>query len=346
MTIHKDFKGIHKKMRVDYDVISSFLDSTKDTAGMFETALTNVSADLWIRFAALTGRNRFTRALGDLAQHRGFNLTDDRVSTVPHIDIVMTGSVSAEYFADQVKAGRFWKDSFSASHGEYSHALQWLAIADAQHNNIIELSQSAADVYKSLFDPKNRHSFYSRKKKQQDEGWLWSWLCDAFQTGSAELSQDECPQTSFRSPQRVMDYLFGNPANPGGHFLRFYLLRRYIKRGYLEHQLEWLQRLGGSAQRGTAFIEYIGEEQPFKVTSGEGALGASATAAYGTKTAAIWKPEKDRGHGNATGTAFERVNQGPPYYAVTGSKTHPFNVTFHGHQGIILIDPNIPNDVI
>ena len=316
----------------DYTLIDQFLDSTA-----FCIALEQVSTDIWTAFAGLTGTSRFTRALTQVAQANGFNMSEDYIKTT------MTGSVSEAYFITQVQAGRFWKDSFSASHGEYSHAFQWLAIAVAN----LGLASTPHALYVGMFrDNMKLKGVKMRTGSSSGEVvtadiHFWSYLCDAFATGRADDTRNlnEAPQgSSYRCPQTVMSYLFSGGCTAS--FLRFYLIRRYMKRGYLadKNNLKPMTNVNNKRQILGYQIKKTPTGKP--VAESQSALGklGNVTAAARRGKSHTWLEENG-------GEAFSRF--APPAPPMPGTPApDTFLVKFHKVIGTLYLDPNRVNDVI
>ena len=176
-------------------------------------------------------KNKFSRALGMVAENAGF-----RISTTPGADTGNSGRLSKEpleiklsgsdkVFVDMLQGGLFWKDSMNLRHGEYSHALQWLAVAK-------EFGRRAVVVYKSTADFKSESGVL-----------LWSWLADCFPSNAAGGDEKISGKTAetlksdtFRSPQRITDYLVGQVDPLPDHFVSYYLQATYKRRGLLDYK--------------------------------------------------------------------------------------------------------------
>lgn len=118
----------------------------------------------------------------------------------------------------------FWKDSMQNRHGEYSHALQWLAIAQ-------RFNTRAADLYRRLGE-------YATADTKGDSVYLWQWLADCFPDDMPKyanvLKKGTLVSQSYRSPQVITDYLVRGMGGPiAGDFLSGYLCMRYMRRKWL-----------------------------------------------------------------------------------------------------------------
>lgn len=196
----------------------------------FQNALEQVSAKLWAAYRghAPEVKHKFSRALAQVARDAGF-----RVDTGKSTDTGNSGKVSLEpvsikligsdkVFVDMLRARIFWKDSMDLRHGEWSHALQWLAI---QH----KFKAQALQVYEQSADFQSKNGIV-----------LWSWLADCFPNNAAGGDEQVSPATketlkseSYRSPQKITDYLIGRPQALKGHFVSYYLHTTYQRRGLL-----------------------------------------------------------------------------------------------------------------
>ena len=224
----------------DYAKAAAFLCD----AGRFETALGTVSKKLWEAYLKLDPltKNKFTRALGAVAVSYGFDYqnrfqlqTDagniaGNPDTAPIGILLIGGDPQLGYM---LRGKFFWKDSMDSRHGEHSHSLQWLAIAEGAG-----LGAGAAELYShtgnyrapSQSDTKGARSFV-----------LWQWLADCFPEDKKKaagdskfLNGEQLISNSYRSPQIIMDHLLmGNPRAKMNHFVSTYLYARYKSRGWL-----------------------------------------------------------------------------------------------------------------
>ncbi len=120
----------------------------------------------------------FQRLLKALEQPFGF-LDQNRI---------LMGNLQGTAFADILKAGEVWKDSIAPTHGEYSHRLQWLAIAyhfqvdrggltAFSAADIIRLYKGSANAMRSKYT-----EYYATDNAAGKEvaSSLWNFLFDCF----------------------------------------------------------------------------------------------------------------------------------------------------------------------
>jgi hypothetical protein len=192
----------------------------------FEAALASVSALMWSHYSGLdpTTRNKFSRSLAHVAVQNKF-----RVSThpcqAPHPDLLQTPPASSPGPMDIKLVGSygdffgllrdqmFWKDSMDMEHGEYSHALQWLALAS-------EFGPRAATFYSKLPD------YQSSARTGRIP--LWSYLADCFP--DTKKADPELTSNTYRSPQIITKHLLGRSTPIRSHFVSFYLTYVYKQR--------------------------------------------------------------------------------------------------------------------
>ena len=132
----------HEDYLEDYAKIAVFLTNEAD----FKAALQRVSAALWASYRGYPKdqRNKFTSALGSVAIPGGFTYTPTVLATMndqPN-GLVFSGGVSADKFAQSVTGKLFWKDDMNLRHGEHSHSLQWLAIAEANGTELLAIASA------------------------------------------------------------------------------------------------------------------------------------------------------------------------------------------------------------
>jgi hypothetical protein len=199
----------------------------------FEAALTSVSAFIWSHYSGLgaTTRNKFSRSLGSVAQQNKFQVST-RPATAPHpnllmheaapmaepMDIKLVGSYGDFY--GLLRGKMFWKDSMDMEHGEYSHALQWLAIA-------FEFGARAADLYAKLPD------YQSSSKKGSKAIPLWSYVADCFP--DTKKAEAELTSNTYRSPQMITKHLLGTSVPIPGHFVSAYFNYVYRQRNLVSY---------------------------------------------------------------------------------------------------------------
>ena len=227
--VNNKFMPANAPLLDDVAAIAAFLCNP----AQFEAALEQVSSSLWFCYMGqpAQSKNKFSRALGMVAENAGF-----RISTTAGADTGNSGRLSKEpleikligsdkVFVDMLQGGLFWKDSMNLRHGEYSHALQWLAVAK-------EFGRRAVAVYKSTADFKSENGVL-----------LWSWLADCFPSNAAGGDEKISAKTAetlksdtFRSPQRITDYLIGQVDPLPDHFVSYYLQATYKRRGLLHYK--------------------------------------------------------------------------------------------------------------
>lgn len=196
----------------------------------FEEQLRIVSESMWKRYVMLNvdERNKFTRVISLVAEPFSF-----RVSTRLAPDPNRGVAVQIKLIAGDPELGYmlrnklFWKDSMHNRHGEYTHALQWLAIAN-------KFGRSAANLYGQLGN-------YRASTRDRTTVFLWQWLTDCFPSdmhadadGTVLKNGETLESQSYRSPQVITDYLVRNMKGPlKGHFVSGFLCMRYDKRRWL-----------------------------------------------------------------------------------------------------------------
>lgn len=218
----------------------------------FETQLRIVSESMWKHYMklAVDERNKFTRVISLVAEPFGF-----RVSTRLAPDPNRGVAIQIKLIAGDPELGYmlrnklFWKDSMHNRHGEYTHALQWLAIAN-------KFGRPAANLYAQAGN-------YRATSLERKTVFLWQWLADCFPSdmradaaGTVLKSGETLESQSYRSPQVITDYLVRNMKGPlKGHFVSGFLCMRYDKRGWLladtkdkEGNKLKLKKLGGDSK--------------------------------------------------------------------------------------------------
>ncbi len=219
-----------------YATIAAFLCNTQ----AFQAAMTQVSSELWDvyrKFASNT-RNKFTRALNRVAASYGFDFQNRFVvntnNTRPIGIKLIGGDPQLGYM---LRNKLFWKDSMDLRHGEHSHSLQWLAIAQAN----TALTTSVANLYSKTgaFRASSKGD-----KKGERSLLMWQWIADCFPSDMSNLATEQflngetLESESYRSPQLITDYLM--KSGPiAGHFVSTYLFHRYKNRNWLVTKKEW-----------------------------------------------------------------------------------------------------------
>lgn len=192
-----------------------------DDPGRFEPKLTDVSKAIWVEYLKLDQhlKNKFSISLGIVAQRKKFRVSN-KPTTAPHpdaLDIKLVGSYGD--FFGLLRDKWFWKDSMDMEHGEYSHALQWLAIAE-------QFDARAADLYSKLPD-------YKSGGKKGTSIPLWSFLADCFP--DTKKAEPELTVNTYRSPQWITKHLLGTQKPIDGHFVSAYLNYVYRQRNLVSY---------------------------------------------------------------------------------------------------------------
>lgn len=164
---------------------------------------------------------------------------------------VMFGDPGDTEFGKVLRAGEVWKDSIAFNHGEYTHRLQWLAIAkhfEGQYaqSTMLRLYKCSGNPIKSAVRG-TIEGLQLADKKVTISGALWNFLVDCFPTND-QNGLSFCPDApitgsattdpntfkyagradSFRSPDRVMAML---RKETGMTIIHSYVTSSYIKIG-------------------------------------------------------------------------------------------------------------------
>ncbi|MGG7554648.1 hypothetical protein [Pseudomonas frederiksbergensis] len=213
---------------------------------LFQNNLTAVSAKIWEHYRRLTPMtpNKFTRAMGLVAAQYGFRYHDNvRNDTSERGLPIAVRLIGGDGFLGQLlRSSLFWKDSMDARHGEHTHSLQWLTIANGLLGTVAEIPRLYS--YTSDYRAPSQND-----KPGKASLLLWQWLADCFPTdlngyATEKFTNDETLESqSYRSPQVISDYLFGkNPKTDQPlpeHFVSNYLFHRYKNRGWLQTKEEF-----------------------------------------------------------------------------------------------------------
>lgn len=217
-----------------------FIDSYAEVAAFlcnkpeFITALNEVSSLLWDAYRGLSAdtRNKFTRALGVVAATKGFAFQSRLPlnTAKPPIGIKLIGG--DPQLGYMLRGRLFWKDSMDLRHGEHSHSLQWLAIAQGLPN----LKVPAAELY-------SKTGNFRAQSKDDQPGQrsllMWQWLTDCFPCDMNNLATatflngETLESNTFRAPQFLTDYLLKRGTPIPGNFVSTYLFHRYKNRSWL-----------------------------------------------------------------------------------------------------------------
>ncbi len=275
----------------------------------FDQQLRIVSEQMWKFYRALdpNEKNKFSRALSLVAEPFGF-ITSTRVAPDATRGVAMQlklvgGDPELGYMLSR---GMFWKDSMHNRHGEFTHSLQWLAIAN-------KFGRNARTLYTRL-------GTYQAKTKDGKTAYLWQWLADCFpsdmraEAGDTVLKNDETLESqTFRSPQVITDYLVRQMSGAlKGHFISGYLHMRYNKRSWLAPDK----------------VDKEGNKLTLRKLSGDAIGNAEKKKADGQ-----WKNSTRPG---ATGEARwvrDAAHDGTPVVPRAADTLVSHDVTFHGEKG-------------
>jgi hypothetical protein len=130
-------------------------------------------------------RGAFTLALRELGPRYGFS------DTV----VILNGGVEDAVFCEVLRQRFFFRDLLSRKHGEFAHALQWLAIAD-------RFGPAAAGLYSRLGNYLSINKM--NRNGAQEHVTLWQWLADCFE-GQNENYERNLYARSMRCPQSITD---------------------------------------------------------------------------------------------------------------------------------------------
>jgi len=146
-------------------------------------------------------------ALNDFEKNHGFLVTGDKVPNY-------VGFVFGNVFKEALRRKHHWKDvGAGASHGEYTHRLQWYILI---HANIL---QSVARYNEATL-------FQSIEPWQKGETNLWTFLFDLL-ADSESIAGDKL---DFRSPENLNLWLVDDARDDFCPVLRSFLVARKKKR--------------------------------------------------------------------------------------------------------------------
>jgi hypothetical protein len=178
---------------------------------------------------------------------KGFDFAQGDFQTVEHLKGRTTpanplthvatyhGFVEAASFNKQLVKRSHWKDpGAERTHGEFTHRLQWHAVAGALFTEV----GAAATVFESIG---TYTGSYTRPSVADSKLYLWDALCD--RTNQQDVSFDDelfktegAPGRSkdFRSPENLNMFLCEHEGSGGSRWplLRDFLEARYRKREY------------------------------------------------------------------------------------------------------------------
>jgi hypothetical protein len=211
--------GLEQPYAGDYARIAVFL----STESLWQEEFKQVSSILHEQFETemvLGHGNRLTSAISAAAKSLGFD---------PYAQgVIMAGFTSPEVFKSYVKSHAFWKDAVSSNHGEHSHSLQWLAIANAAKRGKLNLTSSVVYLYERSVDYQSKQTFYHPDRKKEETVYLWDFLVDCFDHGAGAADYKTNIKTATaRSPTCVNKWVYGSDL-----WIGEYLRARYSKRNW------------------------------------------------------------------------------------------------------------------
>ncbi|HTJ95919.1 MAG TPA: LirA/MavJ family T4SS effector [Rhodocyclaceae bacterium] len=279
----------------------------------FPRYLNSVSSNLWAIYNGLAEdeSNRFTRAMGSMANDLGFSFQSHLKVSTPVNVVLITGDEPK--FGSYVRNKLFWKDSMDGRHGEHSHSLQWLTIAYA------ELTQnSAADLYAKSVD-------FRCSNASGEDIYLWSWLVDCF-TEDMKGAATKLPggtetlgSNSFRAPQYLMDYLMIGPVGAmKDHFVAQYLYWRYKNRNWLK-------------------IKLVKDPETYQEHEEIVSIQEGDLKAHGIKkhTAPGWLPSVKKAASPRDVPTIRSFSRVAPETGAAKAAKLTLPVSFHGRQGVL-----------
>jgi hypothetical protein len=292
-----------------YATIAAFLCD----GARFQAALSTVSGHLWdaYRLFQPKTRNKFTRALNKVAAAKGFDYQNRFTADTSHAKPIGVKLIGGDpQLGYMLRNKLFWKDSMDLHHGEHSHSLQWLAIAEGLPN----LVPSAAALYAET----GNFRAPSQSDKSGDRSLLmWQWLADCFPSSMSRyatekfLNNETLESQSYRSPQVITDYLIHRGQPIAGDFVSTYLFFRYKNRNWLSTKEVW-------GRDGTARTELD------KIYTGD----ASASR-HGSVGATTWKPSPS--------VPAARLIRDPAKYVGKhdGDAVREYELVLHGQPGTL-----------
>ncbi len=272
----------------------------------FEEQLRYVSEAMWKRYVTLdiNERNKFTRTISLVAEPFGFRVST-RLAPDPNRGVAMQLKLVAgdPELGYMLRNGLFWKDSMHNRHGEYTHSIQWLTIAN-------KFGRRARDLYSRLGN-------YRATTLDRQSVYLWQWLADCFPSDmrtaadATKLKNGETLESqSYRSPQVITDYLVRQMTGPvKGHFISGFLHMRYNKRKWLSADTH----------------DKVGEKLKMKKLAGDAIGNADAK-----KLAGQWSNSTRPG---ATGQARWVRDAAHDLLAVAARTVKSYDKTYHGLKG-------------
>jgi hypothetical protein len=247
----------------DYARIAAFL----STETLWQEEFKQVSSILHEQFETemvLGHGNRLTSAISAAAKSLGFD---------PYAQgVIMAGFTDPEVFKSYVKSHAFWKDAVSSNHGEHSHSLQWLAIANAKRRGKLSLTYKVVYLYERSVDYASTQTFLHSGRNEQATIYLWDFLVDCFDFGTAAADYKTNIRTATaRSPSYVNKWVYGS-----GLWIGEYLKTRYSKRGWgdpgegtsiKEHAIDKAIQRGFTRKHSNSANNFVYERPPVTSTA-------------------------------------------------------------------------------
>jgi len=129
---------------------------------------------------------------------------------------VFTGFVPDDTFREMVRDMETWKDSIAFDHGEYTHRLQWMAIAFHFNFPNARLKQ----LYTSSVPPGSERADFIESRGDPKPKTMWDFVVDCFSSVTAD-HYDPIPAVrtrivsdGFRSPNVFTRYFRDCPDTP------------------------------------------------------------------------------------------------------------------------------------
>lgn len=175
----QDLQGNKDTDMYRYARLARFLSNLESFRGV-ASALSENLEQLYTYYREKEGlRGAFSQVLRDVAENFGFS-SEVRI---------LNGRVKHADFADTVTRKILFRDVFTRPHGEFTHAVQWLAMALAFDFDVAKLYKNSV-LYKST------------KNFNGEKIYLWNFLVDCFE-GNNENYETNIFCETFRCPQYV-----------------------------------------------------------------------------------------------------------------------------------------------
>jgi hypothetical protein len=181
--------AIHKEVDMfKYATLAKFLSDTT----IFQSSAEDVSnwLQLWYRqFREDEGiKGSFTQALRQYAPSLGFS---------DHV-LILNGKAPGPDFAWVVSQKCLFRDVYTRPHGEFTHAMQWLIMANMYKG------MAVPDLYVRSVKYKSNKPFATGKTDEKI--YLWQFLVDCFEGGGEDYRSNILCKT-FRCPQYTTENL-------------------------------------------------------------------------------------------------------------------------------------------